>query len=112
MPLAEPIADAELPDGLAGPLVLIVKADSDLDPTFRDVVVRVCGAPLDEEEQRRIATDLAIVAHRADADGVLTRFFVQFWEPGRDGSAVEARNLYVDTFQSYTWDPDAAVPPE
>lgn len=112
--LGEDIMATELPDGLVITAVTENRPDSDIDPSLTWVRVEVCSSGLSTEEHRVVATDIAIAARdAADGGDRIWRLSVTSWKAidGAEYPELE-RALYVEDFSMYTWDRDAAVPPE
>lgn len=102
-PLAEAITAASLPDGAT---VQMVQELEDIDSGLLDVIVYLCTPPLDDEQHRTIATDLAIAAH-GTGEGIDEMIVGQYTPEGEQGPSLE-----VEEFGLYTWDRDAARAPE
>ena len=102
-PLAEAITAADLPDGAT---VQLVQELEDIDTGDLDVIVYLCTPPLDEDEHRVAATDIAIAAH--DTGEGIDEMLVGQWTPeGEQGPVLE-----VEDFGMFTWDRGAARAPE
>lgn len=105
-PIGQAIAETELPDG-----TLLAAVDEfppapgaeGQDSTW--VAVTLCSVPLNGDEQRAIATDLAFAAAGVEGPGIY-RFAVNVEVPQRDGSLYDWRKLYVEDFGTYNWDRD------
>ena len=107
--LAEAITATPLPDSTVVKAVQEVAPHSDEDQSNVDVVVYLCTTGLTHDEHRTVATDLAIAALGEGTP--IGEFHVDQYVI--DGDSLEQGPvLSVDDFGTYTWDRDAARPPE
>lgn len=111
-PLAQTIVGVAMPPEAKFRNVQEVAPASDEDQSLTDVVVYLCTTGIDEDEQRRIATDIASAVKGTPEGASILRFFVHEFVVEPDGEMESGTVLWVDDFRSYTWDRGAARPPE
>ena len=103
-PIGEAIAAVELPEGTRVAQVEEFPPLPDAeDQNSTYVEVELCSVPLNSDEHRAVATDVAAAAATAEGPGIY-RMQVELWMPRDDGSLREGRVLYVEEFGSFTWD--------
>ncbi len=111
--LGEAITSVDVPESTAITAVQELRPDSDVDQSLKWVRVDLCSAALSEEEQRTVATDIAIAARDAEGGGdQIWRVSVGLFVANDAGELEQDRTLFVEEFSSYTWERDAARAPE
>lgn len=112
-PLGEAIMATALPETTTIVSVQELRPDSDVDQSLTWVRVDLCSEPLNSEEHRTLATDIAIAARDAEGGGdAIWRLSVGLYMPDGSGGLRQGRTLYVEDFAVYTWDREAARAPE
>lgn len=78
-------------------------------PGMFEAIVRICSAPLTDDDLREAANQIAMTIKGDQSSETLALLYVSAWEPGEDGELKEAGSVRAE-YQMFTWDPAAARP--
>jgi hypothetical protein len=74
------------------------------DPGMEEVVVRLCSAPLNDDELISAANAIALALYLSPAGDQVSLLKVSSWTPDGAGSIEQDRSVTCDEYQLYLWD--------